>query len=81
MTKKTSDQNELSKPEMRLIGQLRVHPEILARVQSILELAENAEGPLKTADEVVTLLIQEGRQLVRQCHHEGVGGTGREASE
>jgi len=48
----------LSEAEVRLIEQLRKHPEMLARVQSILELASNAEGPLKTADEVEELLIQ-----------------------
>lgn len=31
--------------------------------QRILELARNAEGPLKSADEVEKLLIQEMRQL------------------
>lgn len=34
-----------------------------ARVQSILDLAHAAEGPLQTADEVEELLIQELRQL------------------
>jgi hypothetical protein len=33
------------------------------RVQSILEIVRNAEGPLKTADEVEELLIQEMRRL------------------
>ena len=49
--------------EIRLIEQLRARPEILARVQSILELSNAAEGPLKTADEVESILIQEVRQL------------------
>jgi hypothetical protein len=49
--------------EIRLIEQLRARPEILARVQSIVELTNAAEGPLKTADEVETILIQEIRLL------------------
>lgn len=43
--------------------QLREHPEMMARVQSILELAYDEEGPLKTADEVEGLLIEEIRRL------------------
>jgi hypothetical protein len=54
---------QLSQTEIRLIEQLRKHPEIRDRVQGILELAGNAEGPLKTADEVEELLIQEVRKL------------------
>ena len=36
---------------------------MLDRVQSIVELAHAADGPLKSADEVEELLIQELRQL------------------
>jgi hypothetical protein len=53
----------MSAQELQLIEQLRQHPEILERVQSILEIARNKDGPLKTADEVEELLIQEMRQL------------------
>ena len=63
MTKKTRGQREMEPAEIRLIEQLRARPEILARVQSILELSNAAEGPLKTADEVESILIQEVRQL------------------
>lgn len=63
MTKQKAGTNEFSQPEVQLIEQLRQHPEIMARVQSILELTRNANGPLKTADEVEGLLIQEMRQL------------------
>ena len=54
--------NELTAQEIRLMEQLRQHPEMMVRVQSILEIARN-EGALKTADEVEELLIQEMRQL------------------
>lgn len=43
--------------------QLRQQPEMMVRVQSILDLAHNAEGPLKTADQVEELLVQELRLL------------------
>ena len=49
--------------ETRLIQQLRQQPEMSARVQVILDLAHAADGPLKTADEIEALLIQELRQL------------------
>ena len=65
MKKTTSSPTAFSPQETQLIEQLRQHPEMMARVQSILEIARNAEGPLKTADEVEELLIQEMRQLGR----------------
>ncbi len=63
MKHKKADQKALSQQESHLLKQLRQHPLIMARVQSILELASNAEGPLKTADQIEELLIQEMRQL------------------
>ena len=36
---------------------------MMIRFQSILEIARQAEGPLKTADEVEELVIQEMRRL------------------
>ena len=54
---------KLTVQETQLIERLRKHPEISARVQSILDLASATEGPLKSADEVEELLIQELRQL------------------
>jgi hypothetical protein len=63
MKNKKADRNAFSQQEGQLIEQLRQHPQIMARVQSILEIARNAEGPLKTADEVEELLIQEMRLL------------------
>src|SRR5206468_9417631 len=63
MTKKKAVPSQLSSQEMQLIEQLRQNPEIMARVQSILDITRNAEGPLKSADEVEGLLIQEMRRL------------------
>lgn len=53
----------LSPSEIRLVEQLRQHPELQARFQSIVDLTRNADGPLPTADEVESRLIQELRQL------------------
>lgn len=63
MTKKKAVSSQLTSQEMQLIEQLRQNPEIMARVQSILDITRNAEGPLKSADEVEGLLIQEMRRL------------------
>lgn len=49
--------------EIQLIEQLREQPEMMVRVQSILAIAHNKEGPLKTADQVEELLIEEMRRL------------------
>ena len=63
MKKRKTGQSQFSQNEIQLIEQLRRHPEMLLRVQSILALALNAEGPLKTADQVEELLIEEIRKL------------------
>ena len=54
---------EFNLAEAKFMEELRAHPELLARFQSILDRTRNAQGPLKTADEVEALLIQELRQL------------------
>ena len=56
---------KLTAQEAKLIEQLRQHPEMLTRVQSLFDLANTTTGPLKTADQVEELLIQELRQLER----------------
>jgi hypothetical protein len=63
MKKKKVIVQALSQEEIRLLEQLRQHPEIRDRVRRILEIAGNEEGPLKTADEVEELLIEEMRRL------------------
>ena len=60
MTKKNS---HLSAQEQQLIQRLREHPELMERFQSILKISANTEGPLKSADEVEALLIEEMRRL------------------
>jgi hypothetical protein len=63
MTKKNTHPAALSPQELQLIERLREHPELMERFQSILELSANAEGLVKSADEVERLLIEEMRRL------------------
>lgn len=63
MKQKKTEASEFTPSETQLIQQLRQQPALLVRVQSILEIVRNAEGPLKTADEVEELLIEELRRL------------------
>lgn len=63
MAEKKADASQLTAQELEIIEQLRRHPEMMARFQTILEITGNAEGPLKTADEVEALLIEEMRRV------------------
>ena len=63
MTKKSEHPGVLSPQELQLIERLREHPELMERFQSILELSANADGPVKSADEVEGLLIDQMRRL------------------
>jgi len=70
MKRKKTVAQTITPQEIQLIEQLRQHPEIKERVQSILEIVRNEEGPLKTADEVEDLLIQELRRLGSTTLHQ-----------
>lgn len=48
---------------MEPIKALRLRPEMMERVQSILSIANAEIGPLKTADQIEELLIEEIRKL------------------
>jgi len=61
---------KLTAQETRLIQQLRQQPQMLARLQGILDLAHADDGPLKTADEIEALLILELRQLGSTTMHQ-----------
>jgi hypothetical protein len=63
MKKKKSPSGQLSAQEAELIEQLRKHPDLMERFQTILEISSNAEGAIKSADEVESLLIAEMRRL------------------
>jgi len=54
---------QLSTEEQLLIRQLRARPELMERFKHILEIAADTNGPIKTADEVEALLIEEMRRL------------------
>jgi hypothetical protein len=56
--------------EAQLLDRLRQHPEMMERVQSILDIAYNTEGPLKSADQVEELLIREMRRLGNTSMHQ-----------
>lgn len=60
----------VSPSEAQLLERLRQHPEMMERVQSILDIAYNTGGPLKTADQVEELLIQEMRRLGNTSMHQ-----------
>jgi hypothetical protein len=60
MTKKNSHWSE---KEEQLIERLREHPELMERFECILGISSNSNGPIKTADEVEALLIEEMRRL------------------
>ena len=63
MKNKDPHQSKLSAEELQLIERLREHPELMERFQTILEITASADGPLKQADEIEELLIQEMRRL------------------
>ncbi len=63
MTKKNKRRGTLSAQELQLIERLREHPDLMERFQSILQISANADGPVKSADEVEGLLIEEMRRL------------------
>ncbi len=61
---------DLSSSEVRLLEQLRAHPEMKERLQGILDIACNQEAPLRSADEVEELLIQEMRRFGNTSMHQ-----------
>lgn len=63
MKNKHSHPHKLSTEELKLIEGLREHPELMERFQSILDISANADGPVKRADEIEALLIEEMRRL------------------
>lgn len=63
MTKKNSPTARLSAQEQRLIQRLREHPNLMERFERIIEISASAQGPVKSADEVEGLLIEEMRRL------------------
>ncbi len=63
MEDKERDVQKLSQSELNLIRRLRKQPKMMERVQRILDIANSGDGPLKTADEIEELLLEEMRRL------------------
>lgn len=63
MEEKKREQIGLSEQEIGMIEDLRKQPRMVERVQKILDIAKSQGGPLKTADQVEELLIEEMRRL------------------
>jgi len=63
MTKQKPVKKKLTAEEAKLIEELRKRPDMMERVQSILDITGNEDGPLKSADEVEALLIEAMRRL------------------
>jgi hypothetical protein len=80
MKKQTSPKSQLGQQEEQLIAALRQRPEMMARVQSILEIAREASGS-KTADEVEELLVEEMRKLGNSTLREWAGGAQERLTE
>ena len=55
--------SQFSTQEQQLVERLRRHPELMERFQGILEIGADADGPIKTADQVEELLVEELRRL------------------
>ena len=60
---------QLSVQETQRLERLRRHPQMLARVQSLLELADATDSPLRSAAAVEAVWIQELRQVGRTTMH------------
>lgn len=69
MEAKKKGSRSVTQDEVQLLEQLRKHPQILSRVQKILEIAED-ENPQKSADQIEELLIEEMRRLGSATMHE-----------
>ena len=63
MTNQNTVKKKITAQEAKLLEGLRRHPEMMERVQSILEIASNENGPLKSADEVEEMVIEQMRRL------------------
>ena len=63
MKNKKTKSLELTAQEMKLMERLRARPEMMERFQTILEISSSADGPIKSADEIENLLVEEMRRL------------------
>ena len=63
MKKKKEVVPRLTAAEKQLLEQLRQKPALMERFQNLLDITNSTLGPLKTADEVEGLLIDELRRV------------------
>lgn len=72
---------KLSTQELQLIERLREHPELMERFRTILQIATSEDGPIKSADEVEGLLIEELRRLGNETMGRFATGAERRLAE
>lgn len=58
----------------RLVEKLKSHPEVLERLERILQVVENDTGEALTADETEELLVLEMRRLGQEAMQEWAQG-------
>ena len=58
----------------RLTEKLRRHPHLMERFEAIMELTQSESGPIRKADEVEELLVQEMRKLGNRAMQEWAAG-------
>ena len=68
-----TDSNQTERTR-RLAGRLCEHPLLREQVEAILELVHSDEGPIRKADEVEELLVQEIRKLGKNAMQEWAEG-------
>lgn len=81
MKNKEPQQTQLSTQELQLIERLRERPELMERFGTILAIATGEEGPIKSADEVEGLLIEELRRLGNETMGSFATGAERRLAE
>ena len=67
--------------EKRLFEALRHRPELLERFEAILALTQSEEGPVRSADEIEELLVEEVRRLGHRAMHDWAQGAEARAAE
>ena len=63
-----------------MLAGLRQRPDMVERVQSIRDIARNEDGPLKTADAVAALGIEELRRLGHSTMSQWASGAAERVS-
>lgn len=81
MEDKKRTRTELSQKENNLMEQLRRNPKVMERVQSILEMTKTGEGPIKTADQIEALLVEELRKLGHETMSQWLEGADQQVGQ